>query len=374
MPKGKSKAGKAKTSKGLSVQTFAGLNKKRLAAAASGGGGQRVKLVAGTPIPLQFLTTPAEFKEYRTHSFREDGSWTYVPCLGKKICPLCKNEEEDVSKTSYRFCANVYNVAEKKVQILDNGSEMAQQIFYRWERSPKKFLKKLYEASRFDGKRTSYEVIPAEEQDDALDEKALKKLKLHDLQAYIDDGAKRYYGDELPEEDALDDDDDDESDDDDDDADSDDDEDDDDDGEDLDDMGVSELKKKAKELGIKPVPSTKPKLIKAITAKLAEGGADDDDEDDGDDSDDDEETYTEAQLEDMDEDELVEAAEKFNLDQDDYDDWDDLREAILEAQEESGDDDSDDDDEEDDEPPKKAKKASKTLPAKKVAKGKGKKK
>jgi len=160
--------------------------------------GKRVNLKQGDTIPVQFLQLPDEFIEYEMHSFQENGRWTYVPCVGDN-CPMCADESQAISRTSYRFAANVFNLKEKKVQILEGPKDLASRIFYRYERGEAKFLKRTFEITKFPTQPVSYDVSIGEEP-------AVKttSLTLHDLDDYIVEEAKRYYGDELPEVSALD--------------------------------------------------------------------------------------------------------------------------------------------------------------------------
>lgn len=319
---GPSKKGKAATKKGLSVKTFKGLSKKRMASKASENFGKRVRLDKGSTVPVQFLELPNDFIEYEMHAFQENGRWTYVPCIGED-CPLCQSESDQIRKTSYRFSCNVWNLKEKKVQILEGPKDLAQRIFYRYERAPKKFLKRTYEITKFPTNPVSYGMDIGE---DEIKSTAKLMDKLHDLDAYVDEEARRYYGDEVPSAKALD-------------ADEEDVEED----EDLDDEDEDDEEE--------------------------DEDLDDDDEDDEDEDDDDEEE---------DEDDDDEEDDEDDDDEDEEDDDD-------EDEDEDEDDEDDEDDDDDDEPvaPAKkkaakkpaakkaaAKKAVKKAPAKKAAKSK----
>jgi hypothetical protein len=188
---------KPATRKGLTVKTFKGLSKKRMESKASKNFGKRLNIKQGDTIPVQFLQLPDDFLEYEMHSFQEGGRWVYVPCIGDD-CPLCADESQQLSKTSYRFSCNVYNLKEKKVQILEGPKDLASRIFYRYERGSAKFLKRTFEITKFPTQPVSYDVAIA-------DEPTVKTagLKLLDLDEYIVEEAKRYYGDEVPAVSAL---------------------------------------------------------------------------------------------------------------------------------------------------------------------------
>lgn len=186
------KSSKASSKKGLSVKTFKGLDKKRMKKG-KGGPGKRVMMKQGDTVAVQFLEDPDEFLEFEIHNFQEDGRWEYVPCAGDE-CPLCESDSEKQRKTSYRFVANVYNLTEKRVQVLEGPKDLAGRIYYRYERNPAKFRKRAYDITKFPTQPVSYGVDTAEDAKPVR----VKDLELHDLDNYLVDELKRYYGDELP--------------------------------------------------------------------------------------------------------------------------------------------------------------------------------
>lgn len=243
----------AATGKGLTPKSFGGLSKTR--SATSGGSAfPRVKFTDKDPsVTVQFfgdITDETCFKEFEQHQWR-DKHWNYVACLGKK-CPLCEDEDEDVAKSRYRFVALVYNLGDKQVQVLEGPSTMAQRIILKYERKQKSFSRRAWDITRLDTTPVSYDVDQSD--DDPVDLKGKKKL---DLQAYIDESAKRYFGKDVPRggsKSALDDDDDYEDD------------------EtytkaELMEMRGRELKEVAEEFKIKVAGKTKQEVIKAILRK-----------------------------------------------------------------------------------------------------------
>lgn len=201
----------AKKSGGLSPKTFGGLNKKRMEKKQSGGG-RRVQLRQGDTLPVQFLGKPDNedaFIEFEIHNFQEDGRWYYVPCAGDD-CPLCQDDDDKRRRTSYRFATNVWDHKEGKVKILEGPKDLAGRIFYRFERAPEKFLKRVWEVSKFPTTPVSYSLDLAEEK--AV---SLAKQKAMDLEDYLVKEMEAYYGEDMPSASALDDDDDDDLDDDD---------------------------------------------------------------------------------------------------------------------------------------------------------------
>lgn len=204
----KARAAKPATKKGFSAKTFKGMSKKRMEA---GGGnfGLRVPLKENTTVPIQFLETPEQATEFEVHAFQEEGRWEFVPCAGDN-CPLCQSDNDKVRRTSYRFLICVYNLEAKKVQFLEGPRQLAGAIFYRYERSPSKFLKRTFDITRFPTTPVSYQFELGE--DELLTAAAVAKLTMLDHDEYLLGEMKRYYGDQLPAEgpSALDDDEDDE--------------------------------------------------------------------------------------------------------------------------------------------------------------------
>jgi len=313
----------ARTKRGLAAVTSRGLNRKKIAKKGQGTG-DRVVLKDGSTIPIQFYVGPDDFLEYEIHRFQEDGQWVIVPCLGDG-CPLCDDESDTKSKTTYRFAAPVWNFEQKKAMILEGPKDLAEKVLFRYDRLKNKamFIKTTYEAIRFPTNPTTYGLDKGEEEPIKLSAKDAK-----DLDAYVDNQIKAYYGDDIPSASSLD-------------SDDDDDDDDiiDDDADtwtrdELESKSVKALQKIAKEEGvsakdIKAAGTDKDELIDLIV-----GEDDDEDEDDSDDED---------ELDEMDRDELKEYISENELEvkvKKSMSD-DDIREAIREAE---GDEDDDDDD------------------------------
>jgi hypothetical protein len=182
----------AATGKGLTPKTFGGLSKTRSASGASAF--PRVKLKDDETVSLQFFGSIEDedsFKEFDQHQWREK-YWNYVACLGDD-CPLCDDEDDDVSKQHYRFVALVYNHDEKQVQVLEGPGTMAQRIILKAERRPESFVKRTWDVTRLDTTPTSYDI-------DQSDQKPinLRQKNRLDLQAYIDESAARYFGKNAP--------------------------------------------------------------------------------------------------------------------------------------------------------------------------------
>lgn len=179
--------------RGLTVKTFQGLSKKRMAAG-GGGSSNRVMFKKEEPtVPLQFLQTPEDFIEYDIHGFQEDGRWQFVPCAGSDDCPLCDDEEDNVRRRSYRFACNVLNVSTGKVQILEGPKDLASRVFNKWERKPEKFLDRVWDVSRFPTQPVSFAVDIAED----LDAVSTRGKKALDLDEYVLGEMKAYFGDDM---------------------------------------------------------------------------------------------------------------------------------------------------------------------------------
>lgn len=256
---------------GLNPAIYSGLNKKRMQ---KGTGSNRTIFEKGKSVTGQLLDAPGDMREFDQHVFRDGGKWCYVPCAGSD-CPLCEDDDRDVSKTSYKFIANFYNHKTKKVEVIGGPKDLAGRISMRWEaiykkqfsklKSKKKaakkanelFLAKVWDITQLDRDIVAYDVESSDEDAVRLDP---KKHKRHDLDQYVADEMKRYFGDDMPKggsKSALDDDDDDA-------------EDDEYDRDDLEEMSPKEVKRVAKSLGIKTVnpkndePRSTSTLIKLI--------------------------------------------------------------------------------------------------------------
>lgn len=316
---------------GLSVRTFKGLNDKRMKKNDNANFGLRLAIKQGDTVSVQFLYDPDQFDEFDQHSWNDGGRWNFVPCVGEE-CPICQDEDSKRAKKNYRFACLVYNISEKKVQILEGPKDLAGRIAYRYKRKPALFLKRTFEITKFPTTPVTYDCAVGE--DDLVSAAVLKaKAKgVTSVEDYLEGEAKSFYGSEIPTADLSskrkdDDDDDDE------------DEDEDETVEytvaDLKKMKLVKLQGIAEDLEIDTDDLDKTELIEAIIA----ASSDDDDEEDDDEDDDDE---------DSDEDE----------DDDDSDDEDD------------DEDEDDEDDDEDDVPVKKSpakKSAAKKTVAKKAA-------
>lgn len=200
----KSKSGGKSSNKGLSVETFTGLSKKRMAQ--GGGFGNRLPMKKGRTIPVVFLDTPKEMREAKQHVWQEGGQWHFVPHLNSD-CLLCESDNEKQRGTSYMFVANVFNVEEGKVQVLSGPRDLARRVMKRYEQAPSKFLKRVYDVTMFDSSPATYEVERSEE--DLPKKSVMANAKKLSLKEYLDGEAERYYGEAMPDASALDDDDDD---------------------------------------------------------------------------------------------------------------------------------------------------------------------
>lgn len=263
MAKTKTRKGKDKAPK---QTVFGGLNKSRYAK--KGVGADRIQLGQGDSGTFQFvapITDEKMWKEIWQHQFN-DGGWKYVPCLGDD-CPLCDDDERDVSKTTYRFFTVVWDSKEKKLAVLEGPKDLSGRIARKFSKAEKRkkgsFLTQTYEITKLKTTPVSYEVDEGGKKAVSID---LKKAP--DLDAYIEDQKLRYFGDDLPKSKkgkkkepkrtALDDDDDAQE-----------------DGydeEELEEMDWSDLKKYAKQLGVKLVDKDgekrkRPALIKLILKK-----------------------------------------------------------------------------------------------------------
>ena len=245
---------------GLSPKSFGGLSKKRME---KGQASDRIFMKKGETATVQFLGATDDeevFREFYVHQFQDGGRWTYVPCA-EDNCPLCEDEDPQVSKAHYRFCTSVYSLKDKKVAILEGPKDLAGRIDRKCSRNAKKFLRKTWDISKLDTTPVSYEVEEAD--DRAVSTDGLKPMS---LPGYIEQEQRRYFGNDMPTESkksgktALDDDDDDA-------------EDDSFDEDELEEMSTKEIKKIAKSLKISldnpknNEPRSKSRLIQLILKK-----------------------------------------------------------------------------------------------------------
>lgn len=185
---------------GLKAKTFHGLSKNRMKKR-GGGAGNRVKVEDDKPNVLQFYVTPDEFEEYEQHGWQANGQWTFVPCAGEG-CPLCSNEDDKIRKTSYRFAAPVFDHKAKESKVLEGPQTMASVIFRRYERAPSKFLKRVWDITRFSGTPTTFDAEVSEQ--DPKNPRSLPEPQ--DINKYIQSQMDRYYENAAADVSALDDD------------------------------------------------------------------------------------------------------------------------------------------------------------------------
>src|SRR5688572_15129141 len=94
-----------------------------------GGFGNTAYIKKGDTLPVQFYHEPDDFLTFKEHQWDEDRKWFFVPCLGDD-CPLCDDESENRSRVAYQFAAQVYNIKEKKAQVLKGGKDLGGRIYF----------------------------------------------------------------------------------------------------------------------------------------------------------------------------------------------------------------------------------------------------
>lgn len=182
---------------GLTAQAFGGLNKKNYSKKSGGSFGKRVKWEPGVRRAIQFAGTPEDpeaFKEFLQHGWKEGANWNFVPCTGDD-CALCEEEDQEKSKKSYRFVAKVYDFTEKKMMYMEGPKDLAGRIVYQYERNPGKFIAKVWDIIPLDTQPRTYQVDFNEEiraKRELLDD---EKDPI-DLDKYLEESLKRFYGED----------------------------------------------------------------------------------------------------------------------------------------------------------------------------------
>ncbi len=186
----------AAPSGGLTTKAFGGLNKNNYTKKATTFG-QAIRFKEGERETVQFAGDPDDpdcFKEFFQHSWKDGQRWYFVPCTGDD-CPLCEEEDQDKAKQTYRFIAKVYDFKEKKVRIMEGPKDLAGRIVYQWERSKSKFLTKVWDVMPLATQPRTYQV-------DYNDEARAKRVIEDDpknvvnLDKYLEDSLKSFYGED----------------------------------------------------------------------------------------------------------------------------------------------------------------------------------
>lgn len=202
--KKKDKKQERKASGPIAPKIFKGLQEGRMK---SGGGNfaDRCEWKQGDTITVQFLEPITDFAEYDQHQFRDGGKWKYVPCGGEN-CPLCADDDADVSKVHYRFSANVYNHGTKRVEVLEGPKTVSNLVAKRYKKAMTKAKGKsedkalkiwqnlVWDMSKMKTQPVSFDM--EEGDDDPVSENKWKD-KLHDLGKNIIQQFTFYFGDSV---------------------------------------------------------------------------------------------------------------------------------------------------------------------------------
>lgn len=180
---------KPKASRGM-APTKRGMRKKELEQ--GGQFGDTLFIKRGDTAPVQFFHEPDDFLVFQQHAWEEDRKWFFVPCTGDE-CPLDDDEDEARARRGYQWAAQILDVKEKKSKVLSGGKDLGNRVFYRYERKPSTFVRRVFEITKFATKPITYDVAPGE--DKPLD---LSKFTPIDLDEWLDKQVKAYYGEEVP--------------------------------------------------------------------------------------------------------------------------------------------------------------------------------
>lgn len=187
----------------IGPKMFKGLNEGRMKSGV-GRFADRTKFVQGDTIDVQFLDLISEFVEYDQHQFRDGGKWKYVPCGGDN-CPLCADDDSEVSKTHYRFSCNVYNHDTKRVEVFEGPKTLSALISKRYGKVAHKAkgdedkLRKLWTNSVWEMSKMKTQPVSFDVDEGDSDPVTSKRWegKTFDLQKNIIEQFKFYFGDDV---------------------------------------------------------------------------------------------------------------------------------------------------------------------------------
>lgn len=218
MAKKKKKKSREDREERIVVPTRGGLNKSSYKRRTDD---NRTRIKEGETVPLQFFALPTNkrlFKEGDVHQWMEGkNSFKWVPCLGEDLCPLCDDDDEDISKTAYFFVTPIWNFKTKKYEILRGGRNMAGKMGLRFERlkkagKEKLWLRKAWDLTAIPAAFTDYDIVTS----DTKKAIELDESKMINPADWLYERVKDHYGDDMPTASSLDDDDEDDEDEDDD--------------------------------------------------------------------------------------------------------------------------------------------------------------
>lgn len=182
---------KTKASRGMKGTAKRGMKKKDLEKGGSFGDTMYIK--KGDTASAQFFHEPDDFLVFQQHAWEEDRKWFFVPCMGEDECPLDDDEDEDRARRGYQWAAQVYDLGEKKAKVLSGGKDLGNRVYYRYEKKPTSFTKRVFEITKFATKPITYDVAPGEDKPINLD-----KVKPIDLDEWLAKQVKAYYGEDGP--------------------------------------------------------------------------------------------------------------------------------------------------------------------------------
>lgn len=136
-----------------------GLKRRQAAAKASG---DRLSLKKGATQKVQFGAPPDNAKfwmEYKQHVFRDGNNWRFVPCKNAvptrdgwaeedNGCILHDDERDEVVRTSDGFAVCVWSINDRAFKILTGSGTLLARILYQYHRNEERFTHRTWEITR----------------------------------------------------------------------------------------------------------------------------------------------------------------------------------------------------------------------------------
>lgn len=146
-----------------------GIDEKALQqrANASRSSGDRLGIAKGETKLVQFYGETSNedyWLEFPQHVWKSNGKWNFIPCIGPDNgCARCASDEEGAEKTSPGFIAAVWSFKDKGPKVLTGPMGLLTRIVYRYRRASDRFLRRTWEITRLNTEKTDYDVSQGED-------------------------------------------------------------------------------------------------------------------------------------------------------------------------------------------------------------------